>query len=511
MDKPPRTRYLPIAFLLAAALLIGLVTLPDFGESWDEADIRRYGAYAVDAYAFLLHPADLPKFETNLNLYGPGYFAAAGLLAPLIGQMNPSWSTITAWHAVYFFTFLAGVLALYLLALRWMSELAAFGAALLFITQPLLWGHAFINPKDIPFLTFFLATVLLGLRTVDGLGHPARLRLDLVFAAVLLGFTSSLRVLGPLAGLIVLSYAAYKLRSAAVFPAGIYLILAAITAFLCWPYLWAAPASRFIESLTTMADFPFNSTILFAGEPFKADQLPITFLPTMLGIQLTETAILLIAAGLVVSLIAFIHGRRRGLLLLFLAWFLLPTLAILGSGIPLYDNARQLFFLLPPLFVAAGLALEQVFRRVRQPLVQGVILLAAALPGILIGARLHPYEYVYYNAVVGGTGGAFRRYEMDYWGTSFDELSERLNAVAAPGAKVLVYGPEQIVAARARPDLQVFVPREDVHSVYDYVVLLTRSNADLRLCREAEPMYSVGRRGAVFSELRSIPAGTKCQ
>ncbi|MFH1185825.1 MAG: hypothetical protein V1755_12435 [Chloroflexota bacterium] len=500
-----------MVLLLAAALVIGFVTLPDYGESWDEADIRSYSAYAVDAYAFLLHPGDLPEFETNLNLYGPGYFAAAGVLARLISQISPSWSTITAWHAVYFFTFLTGVLALYLLALRWMGELAAFGAALLFITQPLLWGHAFINPKDIPFLTFFLATVLLGLRMVDGLGGPTWVRADLLLAAVLLGFTSSLRVLGPLAGLIVLVYAGYRRRAAAIRPVSIYLMLAAITTYLCWPYLWAAPVSRFIESFNTMAEFPFNSAILFAGALYKAGQLPITYFPTMLGIQLTETAILLIAAGLVVSMIAFINGEKRGPLLLPLAWFLVPTLVILGSGSPLYDNARQLYFLLPPLFVAAGLALEHVFRRIRQPLIQGAILLAAALPGILIGARLHPYEYVYYNAVVGGTGGAFRRYEMDYWGTSFDELSERMNAVAARGSRVLVYGPEQIVAARARPDLQVFIPREDVNSGYDYVVLLTRSNADLRLCREAETIYSVGRRGAIFSELRSIPAGTKCQ
>ena len=500
-----------MALLLTAALVIGLATLPDYGESWDEADIRRYGAYAADAYRFLLHPRDLPEFETNLNLYGPGYFAATGVLAQLISELSPSWSTITAWHAVYFITFLAGVLALYLLALRWMSELAAFGAALLFITQPLLWGHAFINPKDIPFLTFFLATILLGLKMVDGLEHPARLRLVLVLAAVLLGFTSSLRVLGPLAGLIVLIYAAYKLRSAVVIPASIYLMIAAITAYLCWPYLWAAPVGRFVESINTMSDFPFNSAILFGGVQYKADTLPITYFPTMLGIQLTETAILLIAAGLVVLAIAIINGENSGLLLLLLAWFLVPALIIVGSRSPLYDNGRQLYFLLPPLFIAAGLAFQQVFRRLRRPVIQGAILMTAALPGILIGARIHPYEYVYYNAVVGGTGGAFRRYEMDYWGTSFDELSRRMNAVVEPGSKVLVYGPEQIVAARARPDLQISIPREDVHSEHDYVMLLTRSNADLRLCKEAETIYAVSRRGAIFSELRSIPPGAKCQ
>jgi hypothetical protein len=156
-------------------------------------------------------------------------------------------------------------------------------------------------------------------------------------------------------------------------------------------------------------------------------------------------------------------------------------------------------------------AFDLLFRLIRQRALRAAVLLAAALPGILIGARMHPYEYVYYNALVGGTGGAFRDYEMDYWGTSFDEISRYTNQTLPNGARVLVYGPEQIVAARARPDMEVFIPREDFDPGYDYVILLTRSNADLRLCREAETLYSVGRRGATFSEIRIIPPGAKCR
>lgn len=511
MDQLRKSRHLPLLLLLGASAVVGFMTLRDYGEGWDEADIRRYGGYALEAYRFLLHPADLQEFETNLNLYGPGYFAVAGLLTRLILQANSAWSPITAWHAINFLTFLGGAFFLYVLALRWTHKWAAFGAVLLFVTQPLFWGHAFINPKDIPFLVFFLATVVLGFWMVDGLGERFRLDPRVVLAGVMLGFTSSLRVLGPLAGLIVLADAGFRRRSSMWLPAGIYLFVAALTAYVCWPHLWAAPLSRFTASLNTMADFPFNSTILFAGQSYKADQLPVSYFPTLLGIQLTESAILLVILGLAFSIRASVQGTQRAPLLLFLGWFLLPTLVILGTRRPLYDNARQLFFLLPPLFIMAGLALDQAFQKIRQPLLQGGILLAVALPGVLIGARLHPYEYVYYNALVGGTGGAFREYEMDYWGTSFTDISREMNARVPIGSKVLVYGPEQIVAARARPDIQVFIPREDPSSHYDYVVLLTRSNADQRLCREAETIYAVGRRGAIFSELRSIPAGARCR
>ena len=49
------------------------------------------------------------------------------------------------------------------------------------------------------------------------------------------------------------------------------------------------------------------------------------------------------------------------------------------------------------------------------------------LPGILGIISLHPYQYTYYNSFVGGTKGAFRRYETDYWLTCYKEVFDQLN------------------------------------------------------------------------------------
>src|SRR5512135_349905 len=58
------------------------------------------------------------------------------------------------------------------------------------------------------------------------------------------------------------------------------------------------------------------------------------------------------------------------------------------------------------------------------------------LPGIAAGAWLHPYEYVYYNALVGWTGGIERQYENDYWFTSVCEAARYLDTVAGDGARI---------------------------------------------------------------------------
>ncbi|MBU7008973.1 hypothetical protein Ga0451573_003956, partial [Peptococcaceae bacterium DYL19] len=53
-------------------------------------------------------------------------------------------------------------------------------------------------------------------------------------------------------------------------------------------------------------------------------------------------------------------------------------------------------------------------------MVAAVAMLYVWYGSILI--RLHPYEYVFYNTLVGGTQGAAARYDMDYWVNSMPEM-----------------------------------------------------------------------------------------
>ena len=68
------------------------------------------------------------------------------------------------------------------------------------------------------------------------------------------------------------------------------------------------------------------------------------------------------------------------------------------------------------------------------------------VPGVVGIARLHPYEYVYYNELVGGLQGAEGRFELDYWATGFREAMETINDVAPAKATVAVAGSRQAAA-----------------------------------------------------------------
>jgi hypothetical protein len=213
---------LPILLLLAALLLAGLFTFGDYGLSWDEPLFYDYaesiqGAYQgwdkLDESVYGRSPAD-HKF------YGPAYLLI-GRPLKLTLQAFGGMDDASAWHLVNFFSFILGIYFLYRLGTRFLTpNLAAVNAAF-FAIQPLLWGHAFINPKDIPFMTAFLAAVTFGLEWVDSIperraqpaveGHSWRILrtpalAKLLLATLALGIASAIRVIGPLAGVLVFVY-----------------------------------------------------------------------------------------------------------------------------------------------------------------------------------------------------------------------------------------------------------------------------------------------------------------
>lgn len=151
--QPYLPRIIFLSFLLIA-LCIGFLTAPDYGLSWDELGIFKFANETLDAYQFILHPWDYeaPLSEALLHLYGPSHFMLTTLFSRYIDGISKSWTFYEASHLFYFLTFLLSVIILFLLSKRWVSEWSALLVSILFATQPLLWGNAFINPKDIPFM-----------------------------------------------------------------------------------------------------------------------------------------------------------------------------------------------------------------------------------------------------------------------------------------------------------------------------------------------------------------------
>ncbi|RPJ27241.1 MAG: hypothetical protein EHM33_08690 [Chloroflexi bacterium] len=526
----------PIFILLAINILVGLFVFRDYGFSWDEPLFYDYG----DALGYAYSPREW--FSGNFDISnsygasgddhktrGPAYLLLAREPVHLLEALGLD--PASAWHLINFLFFQLGVTFLYRLAGRWMRSSAALAAAALFSWQPLLWGHAFINPKDPPFLVFFLASVCLGFEMADSLADESKNNRQKVFRlilpAIMLGITTSIRVLGPLAGLLVVIYAIAKFgkRITSLIPhLLLYSVLAILAMFITWPFLWENPLTNFVEVSRFMSDNPTNLSVLFGGEIYRAGELPRRYLPFMLATTLTEPVWLLFFTGIVIGYRKL--GRRRtnvaagpfqGLatlrrkdvvaLTLVLLWLVILIAYVLLRRPAMYDGLRHFLFILPPIFIFAGFALEFLIERIPPFWLRAGLMLIFLLPGIAGIIQLHPYEYTYYNSFVGGTSGAFRRYETDYWLTCYKEAMGSLDQTINQPIDLYVHREAYVAAYYADENISVHDLRGALAEVTsgDYVLVNTRTNEDRRVFKDVPPILQIGRADAIFCMIKQIP------
>jgi hypothetical protein len=628
-----------IRLLVILYLVLGLVVVKQYMMSVDEPHRIHYAERSLSAY--------IGEGELLEDEKGPFYGMFAQVISTVLVFFIRSWRPIDGWHYMSFVAFVIGIYFFYRLCRRLVNPPVALAATALFGTQPLLWGHAFINPKDIPFMAFFIASVALGLEMVDHFRlrsipswapfsnqellrgvykkliaewRAASLRLRrlviglaallaalvisyrlmqflisrlitlaynaspssflgvlfrqvapsaaqnpvqgyiiralssyhwliywmviglclAIFLAVLkifptlsawlfeprvllagcfLGFCSDIRTLGPASGLLVAVYFLFKGGLKAVPNLLKYLGIGAITIYVFWPYLWGAPVSHFLASLSEAADFPWYGTIYYGGVLYFKSPPPISYLPVLITLQFTETALVLALAGLLIA--GFFLIRKADLrmdMLLLGAWLVAPIAAAILMHSTTYNNFRQFLFVVPPLFVFAALALQKLWELLKhKPALFVPLVILALLPGLYFDWQLHPYQYLYYNSLVGGVAGATRDYDVDYWNITYKEAIEYINKVAPQNATVTIWGIINTTSLYARDDLKLLkfstsLDRDfPFNSQTDYAILTTKLNADQNYFPESKVIYEVRRAGALLTVVKQVNKGDLIQ
>ncbi|RJP53110.1 MAG: hypothetical protein C4557_05085 [Anaerolineaceae bacterium] len=578
-------------------LLAGLIVFNDYGASWDENIMQVYADQSLKNYVEWREQGEIKIEHETLQYYGPFFMMTVQTVSRFLDGISQA-NIADLRHLVYFLVYFAGIVAFYTIARRWFDPIPSIGATLLYALQPLLWGHAFINPKDAPFMSMMVISIAAGLKMVDAIhalpdsefsstkprvwavsllwlasvvvlflstqaAHnliaelvvsakaggtniismlatklnqvPAKVYIEryfvlflraravyaalsfafilyfwrrakpillkilvIVFApALLLGFTTSTRVLGPFAGVIV-AYFLLRNKSRISFMAAlIYALVAVTAAYLTWPFLWMNPAGNLFASIQKMSAFPWAGDVLFNGNFYKASDIPFAYLPTLLLYQMTEPVWALVLPGLGISFLS--NQRKPDLVVLFSLWFLLPFLYLFLGNAILFDNFRHVLFILPSVFLMAG----NVFEWIPKTGWRIAVIVLCILPGIFGIISLHPYEYAYYNQFIGGLHGAHGRFETEYWLTSYREAAEYINKNASPGAGVWVEGPGHVFSPYAREDLKVNSwSSESPVDGYEYVVTSYRfiRNETTRL--DAEIAYEIIRDNTVLAVIK---------
>jgi hypothetical protein len=502
---------------------------------------------------------------------GPFYFMVFTVTSRLLHALHRGWLITDGLHLTNFTTFLLGALLFYRIALRLLPRGVAMFVTALFLTQPVLFGHGFINQKDTPLMVFFLASVDLGWAAVEsrfiaergessgkagplrragvaqewrrlspvsrrwiGVGGllgaivlldlwwaggvqsgaralvgevyrgrgPASLvglfqwiaedahktpwsayaaKLDSFFAwariavsalvvaglfgllryafpesyaktlgkwfrhwglvaaaGIVLGLTTSIRVVAPFAGFLVAAYWIGRSGRRAIAGLALYATVAALTTYLTWPVLWGNPFVGLAQRAAELPQFAGFRVHLW-GALYDSGNLPWQYVPTLLAIQLTVPAIALFLVGAPYTWVLSRQDRSRRLMVaLVWIWLGIPVVAVMAGLFPIYNNFRHILFALPPAFLVMGFGVWMIGEALRAPVVRAGLVVLALAPGVLGIERLHPYEYIYYNELVGGVRGAAGRFELDYWCTGLREAMNVVNKVAGPEAQVEV-------------------------------------------------------------------------
>src|SRR5262245_2447416 len=507
--------------LIAVAALVAVATFRDYGIGWDDYTHAEYGDLLFAFYSSGFADKRALSF-VNLYMYGGGF----DLLAALAAKVLPFtlFETRRLMGAV---VGLIGVVVVWRTARRVGGPLAGLIALTLIVTCPLFVGHQLINAKDGPFAVA-MAILLLGLvRALDQYPRPCAGTVALTGAGFglaigsrIMGGFGVMSMLGALALLVTLDARQDGVRSAAarlgafvlrMLP-GIVVMLMVMA--LIWPWVVSAPSNLFhaIDYFSRFFEEPWQE--LFGGTLIRVTDMPRSYAPTLLALQLPELFLLLGTGGAAGALIASMRSdvarNRRAVLALIALAALLPLAITVLARPAMYNGIRHFVFVLPPLAILGGLAGNWLLERAQPH--RAVSAVAVALFAIGIASpvvemvRLHPYEYTHFNHVAGGVAGARDRYMLDYWALSFKQASVGLKAKIAelglekPAGrrwKVATCGPHRSPQVELGPDFETTWDPKGA----DFALMLGEF-----YCRRFDaPLWvEVERAGAVYARVYDI-------
>jgi len=434
--------------LAACAALTGLIalalwTFQDYAVSNDEGVQSQYGQLIIDYYRSGFTDRSLFKLD-NLYLYGGLFDVAALGLAHILPV-----DLFELRHLLCALIGVAGVAAAGATARTIAGPRAAFFAIMTLVLCGSWYGGMYNHTKGVPLATFMAWAIYFLIRAARDLPVP-RMR-DVIGFGVMTGAALGIKSLSLLllgyAGLAILmnvprpvmghvaERSRFAMRSALWFMPG--LLIAYVIMIAAWPWAALAPLNP-IRGLLSFGDFHYHIRTILFGKVYEMADVPRYYIPTYIAIRLPLLTLASVLAGLVLFAAPRLAGRatfdghrRRELgLVAFTATF--PVICEVITQGPAFDGCRHFLFVFPPLAVLAGVGLSASISALARIHRNAVIVWIAVLTTCYTWTAgklysLHPYEYLYYNQLVGGLEGASRHFVTDYWVNIMPEAVEELH------------------------------------------------------------------------------------
>lgn len=415
--------------------ITAICVLKDYGLNWDEEAQWKVNGDIVFNYIF--NGGKTQLLESNEKYHGPA-FELALIFIEKIMQLKDTRDVYLMRHAVTFLTFFISVIVFYFLCKHIFKnwKLALLGCIFL-VMSPRIFADSFYNSKDAVFLSLFIISMYALL-----IFHQKQTYRSALLYALICAFTIDTRILGIILPLISLGFIGleflysflYKkkpdIHYGSVFLFGGCLLVFVI---LFWPVLWEGPLYHFKKAFIEMSKYHWEGYVLYRGAYFKVTNLPWHYLPVWIGITTPLPYLIFFAVGLFIITKQVIskpfdfssHKREQ---LLFLICLFLPILMVIVLKSVVYDAWRHVFFIYPSLIIIAlyGVKYLYVLTGKKQQLFF-TLLAFIIMFQVLVMIQLHPYQYVYFNAMAGKDMKDIKaNYDLDYYGISSKQALDYL-------------------------------------------------------------------------------------
>ena len=397
------------------------------------------------------------------------------------------------------------------------------GAASL-VLMPRVFGDAHFGTTEMPLMTLWFLCVCAFWRGREQAVFSVLLAI-LWGMALATKFTAVL-IIGPLALWTLIYRDRSSLRNFILM-----LLVAPLIAIALNPGWWYDPVAKIsayvTTSLTRDKHIPIPTLYFGQALPFRPHW---SYAPVMTALTIPLSTLLLFLIG--TGRLTLKSDERPYDLLMFMTIPVLLLIVMLTNA-PVHDGVRQFIYIMPFIAYCAGTgfamltgSLQRVlsFTALRACITAGLLLAAVAYPA-LETARSHPFELSYYNRLIGGLPGAYRRgMEVTYWYEALtDDMLTVINRTVPPGALVSSFpvashyfkflqdkGKIRSDITFIMPDISVKVTRSGQQINFstqrpDYLVLVCRfgmfNDFYWRMFRKNTPIFYVQHEGVPLAAL----------
>ena len=497
-----KKHYLFLIFLSVIVILV-FSTYKNYGVTWDENVYIESGRhYTIQILNTLKIPHNIKDTKLNFESSDSKHTQSHGVLFDVIViLLTPLFRTFNfeTYHLIKALLSLLSFIFLYItLNKLLLNKWALFGTILLLLF-PHFYGDIFNNSIDVPTLTFFTLYICLFLFFINKKEDFLRLILLSFSLAILI----NQRIIFSYAFLLSCLFLIKKLRL--IFLLSIFTV---IFLHFTHPYLWQHPIVGFFDMLKASSAFPFTAANLFDGQFIMANQLPWYYIPKLIAITSPIATLSLFIIGNFYLLFSIFNKKIlfniKKLYAYFLSLFYFPLIIAFIIRPILYDSWRHFLFLTIPMIIIAvfgAYAISRIKNRFIKMILFGLIAINLLQTAYEMKV-LHPYQYVYYNSLVGGLKGADRKYETDYWAAANKEAVEWFNKNINNPNKTYYFSVQGDPLSSTYYFKKNMLLSDDWNKV-NYVISFTRWNSDQKYTGKI--VYEVKREGVPLVYIKEFP------